>query len=77
MISDALEMRAVADLVGVEEAAVRSIAAGSDALCIGHDLHEEPVERIHRALVDAVADGRFPLARLEEAADRVHRAARS
>ena len=51
VISDALEMRAVADLVGVEEAAVRSIAAGSDALCIGHDLHEEAVERIHSALV--------------------------
>ena len=74
VISDALEMRAVADLVGVEEAAVRSIAAGSDALCIGHDLHEEPVGRIHRALVDAVTDGRVPVARLEEAAERVHRA---
>ena len=73
VISDALEMRAVADLVGVEEAAVRSIAAGSDALCIGHDLHEEAVERIHRALVDAVADGRLPAERLEEAAARVHR----
>ena len=73
VISDALEMRAVADLVGVEEAAVRSIAAGSDALCIGHDLHEEAVERIHRALVDAVGDGRLPAARLEEAAARVRR----
>ena len=43
VISDALEMRGVADLVGVEEAAVLSIAAGSDALCVGHDLHEEAV----------------------------------
>jgi beta-N-acetylhexosaminidase len=73
VISDALEMRAVADLVGVEEAAVRSIAAGADALCVGHDLHEDAVERIHEALVGAVADGRIPAARLEEAADRVHR----
>ena len=73
VISDALEMRAVADLVGVEEAAVRSIAAGSDALCIGHDLHEEAVERIHCALVQAVGEGRLPAARIEEAAARVHR----
>ena len=74
VISDALEMRGVADLVGVEEAAVRSIAAGSDALCVGHDLHEDAVERIHGALVDAVTGGRIPVARLEEAAARVHRA---
>ncbi len=73
VISDALEMRAVADLAGgVEEAAVRSIAAGSDALCVGHDLHEAAVERIHAALVDAVVGGRIRAARLEEAAARVH-----
>lgn len=76
VISDALEMRAVADLVGVEEAAVRSIAAGADALCVGHDLHEEAVERIHGALVQAVRDGRLPSERIEEAAERVARTTR-
>ena len=67
VISDALEMRAVADLVGVEEAAVRSIAAGSDALCIGHDLHEEAVERIHARTRER---GRRPAGSLPRASRR-------
>ena len=71
VITDALEMRAIADGVGVEEGAVRAIAAGADALCIGHDLHEDAVAAVVAALVAAVAEGRLPLARLEEAADRV------
>ena len=64
-------MRAVADTVGVEEGAVRALAAGADALCLGHDLADESVESVCRALTDAVRDGRLPLERLAEAAGRV------
>jgi beta-N-acetylhexosaminidase len=68
IVSDALEMRAVSGTVGAEEGAVRSLAAGADALCLGHDL--EP-NSVHAAIVAAVADGRLPEQRLREAAERV------
>ncbi len=76
VITDALEMRAISAGIGVEEGAVRAIEAGADALCIGHDLHEETVAAVVRALAGAVAAGRLPLERLEEAAGRVAATAR-
>jgi beta-N-acetylhexosaminidase len=57
--------------VGVEEAAVQALAAGVDALCIGHDLHEETVDALVVAISEAARSGRLPLDRLEEAAARV------
>ena len=75
VITDALEMKAISATVGVEEGAVRAIAAGADALCLGHDLFDESVESVRDALVGAVRSGRLPEARLEEAAARVRLAA--
>ena len=49
VVTDALEMRAVADTVGVEESAVRALLAGADALCLGHDLADAAVESVCRA----------------------------
>jgi beta-N-acetylhexosaminidase len=68
VVSDALEMRAVSWTVGVEEGAVRSLAAGADALCLGHDL--EP-HAVHAAIVAAVEGGHLAEERLSEAAARV------
>jgi beta-N-acetylhexosaminidase len=76
VITDALEMRAVSETVGVEEGAVLAIAAGADALCLGHDLGHAWVERVRDTLVDAVAEGRLPEERLAEAAARVARTGR-
>ena len=76
VITDALEMRAVSATVGVEEGAVLAIAAGADALCLGHDLFEDDVRRIRQALVEAVRAGRLPEERLAEAAARVERVGR-
>ena len=70
-LTDALEMRGLAASVGVEEGAVRALAAGVDALCVGHDLHEDAVRSIHAALVEAVRAGRLREERLSEAAGRV------
>ena len=75
-ITDALEMRAVAATVGVEEGAVRAVAAGADALCLGADVDDELVNRVHRAVVGAVAEGRLAEERLHEAAARVDDLAR-
>jgi beta-N-acetylhexosaminidase len=64
-------MRGISGTRGVEEAAVLALAAGADALCVGHDLHEDAVERIHAAIVGAVRSGRLPEERVAEAAERV------
>ena len=71
VVTDALEMKAISATVGVEEGAVRALAAGADALCLGHDLFDEGVLSVRAALVDAVRTGRIPEARLAEAAARV------
>ena len=71
VITDALEMKAISATVGVEEGAVRAIAAGADALCLGHDLFDESVVSVRDALVGAVRAGRLPESRLVEAAERV------
>ena len=71
VMADALEMKAVSETVGVESSAVRALAAGVDALCVGHDLGEDAVDRIRAALVANVDEGR-----LREAAGRIARLAR-
>ena len=70
VITDALDMKGVTATVGME-GAVRALAAGADALCLGAGLGPEPVERVHRTIVDAVSTGRLPEERLAEAAGRV------
>ena len=73
VVTDALEMKAISDTVGVEEGAVRAVAAGADALCLGHDLFDEAVVSVRDALVDAVRAKRIPEERLVSAASRVSR----
>jgi beta-N-acetylhexosaminidase len=75
VIADALEMKAVSATYGVARSAVLALAAGVDAVLIGHDLGVEAVAAVQSALVDAVADGELPEARLREAAGRVARTA--
>jgi beta-N-acetylhexosaminidase len=70
IITDAIEMRGVAALVGAEEAAVRALEAGVDAICLGHDLRLEPV---HSAVVAALESGRLSPDRLDEASKRLAR----
>jgi beta-N-acetylhexosaminidase len=71
VITDALEMRAISATVGVEQGAVQALAAGADALCLGHDLHADALERIHAAIVAAVREGKLPHERLDAAVARV------
>jgi len=79
VITDALDMKAIADTVGHGEGAVRSLAAGADLVCIGNPGYPESYDADRRlgtvvdALVAAVGDGRLPADRLEEAAERVAR----
>lgn len=71
VVTDAIEMRGLADTVGIEGGAVRALEAGADALCLGHDLGEGAVESVCRAIVGAVESGRLPLERLDDAAARI------
>jgi beta-N-acetylhexosaminidase len=71
IISDALEMRAVSEPFGLPEVAVLAVAAGTDLLCFGRDQDRATYLAVRDALADAVASGRMPGARLEDAAARV------
>jgi beta-N-acetylhexosaminidase len=71
-ITDGLEMRGFSGPAGIGEDAVRAIAAGCDALCIGGGLADEAVvDEIVGALSAAVDRGRLAEPRLREAAARV------
>ena len=73
IVSDALDMAGASAARGIPEAAVLSIAAGADLLCIGADNSVEQVRSIQAALVDAVRSGRLSVERLTEAASAVSR----
>jgi beta-N-acetylhexosaminidase len=71
-VSDGLEMRAIADGVGIKEGTVLALAAGCDLLCIGGGLSGEDITiTLRDAIVAAVRHGRMSEARLAEAAARV------
>ncbi len=69
IVSDDLEMKAVADHYGIEDSVVRAVRSGCDQLLICHT-HELQV-RAKEALVHAVEDGTLPRSRLLEASARV------
>jgi beta-N-acetylhexosaminidase len=65
VVTDALDMAAVTGEFGIGEATVRSLAVGVDLVLMPPD-----VRAAHAAIVEAVADGTLPAARLAEAATR-------
>ncbi|WP_282701894.1 glycoside hydrolase family 3 protein [Streptomyces sp. CC219B] len=77
VVTDGMEMRAVAATYGIERGSVLALAAGVDAICVGGGLtDEETVRRLRDALVTAVRTGELPEERLAEAAARVRSLAR-
>ncbi|MDX3095922.1 glycoside hydrolase family 3 protein [Streptomyces sp. ME01-24h] len=76
IVTDGIEMRAIADTYGVERGTVLALAAGADAICVGGGLaEEETVVALRDAIVAAVGDGALPRVRLADAAARVRRLA--
>jgi len=65
-VTDALNMGAVDSQYPAGAAAVKALAAGADLLLMPAD-----VEQAHAAIVQALAGGTLPAARLDEAAQRV------
>jgi beta-N-acetylhexosaminidase len=77
VISDGIEMGAVAGTFGLAETAVRAMLAGVDAICVGGGLAgEATVLDLRAALAGAVRAGRLPEERLAQAAGRLAALAR-
>ncbi|MBT2224437.1 glycoside hydrolase family 3 protein [Nonomuraea sp. NEAU-A123] len=70
LVTDAIEMRAVAAMFSPGEIAVRALGAGVDAICVGLST-ERSLHEIRDAVVAAVQAGVLPEERLAEAAGRV------
>ncbi|GAA1776583.1 glycoside hydrolase family 3 protein [Nocardioides hankookensis] len=70
IVSDALDMAGASAGRGIPEAAVLSLAAGADLLCIGTDVAVATVRETQAAIVAAVHDGRLSEERLRSAATR-------
>lgn len=69
IVTDGMEMGAVAGTYGLEHGVVLAIAAGADAICVGGGLaDEDTVLRLQDALVTAVRSGELPEERLADAA---------
>ncbi|RIX27796.1 glycoside hydrolase family 3 N-terminal domain-containing protein [Amnibacterium setariae] len=72
IVSDALDMAGASAAIGIPAAAVRSLAAGADLLCLGTD-SEPYLDDVVAAIVDAVASGDLERQRLEAAVARAAR----
>jgi beta-N-acetylhexosaminidase len=75
VVSDALEMTALAAMLGMVEGFVQALIAGIDALETGAQDYPYLVEEIPLAVQDALRSGRLTEARLAEAAERTARLA--
>ncbi len=72
IITDGIDMAAVAGAYGLGGAGAMAIAAGADSICVGGEYTDEAtVELVRNAIVDAVTEGRLTEERLAEAALRV------
>ncbi|MGC0329601.1 beta-N-acetylhexosaminidase [Streptomyces sp. SAI-170] len=77
IVTDGMEMQAIASTYGIERGSVLALAAGADAICVGGGLNDdETVRRLRDALVTAVRSGELPEERLADAAERVRKLAR-
>ncbi len=72
IVTDAIEMGAIADNYGIAEGTLLAIEAGADAICVGGGLaDEDTVILLRDAIVTAVRSGRLAEERLADAAQRV------
>ncbi len=69
IVTDCMEMKAIADNFGAVEAAVMAVKAGTDILLACHTL--EVQAQIRTALVKAVESGEIPEQRIDESVNRI------
>jgi beta-N-acetylhexosaminidase len=73
IVSDDLEMKAIAATYAIPDAAVQAIAAGCDAFLICSGNHREQAASLE-AIVHAIEEERLPMSRVEDALARQVRA---
>ncbi len=73
VISDDMQMKAVTDRYGFEEAVCKSLAAGVDMLVFGNNLDYDPdvCRRAIAAVIDGIDRGRISRQRIETALHRI------
>lgn len=69
VVTDCLEMAAIRTTYGVAEGAVRAIAAGADQVLVSHTSARQ--EEAREALEAAIATGRIPESRIQEALSHI------
>lgn len=74
VISDDMQMKAITDRYGLEEACCMAIAAGIDLVIIGNNLSYDPeiFKKVHKAILAAVKEGRIRETRIVEAWERIN-----
>ncbi len=70
IVTDALDMHGASGETGIPIAAVRSLNAGADLLCIGTENTDEELTAIDAAITAAIADGTLEAGRVAEAVNR-------
>ena len=72
VVTDALEMAAIAGTYGIARGAVMALNAGADLLCLGgEDAGEAMLDQVRDGIVEAVLTGALSVDRLTEAVERV------
>lgn len=71
VVTDAVDMGAIAGTVGIGEGAVRALIAGADMVCIGPSKGADVVAEVRGAIVAAIRAGRLPEDRLVDATRRI------
>ncbi len=69
IVTDALEMKAIADTFGIANGAVEAINAGADSLIIGH-LADEQFKSLER-VEEAVNNGEIEMSRITDSIERI------
>ena len=72
IITDCLEMKAIADNYGTSEGALQAVIAGADLLCICHTLERQV--RALQLIEEAVLNGTLPEAELDAKVERILKA---
>ena len=70
VVTDALDMVGASGEIGLPAAAVASVRAGADLLCLGSNNPEREIDAVVDALADAVNDSVLPHHRLADANER-------
>ncbi len=69
VITDDMTMGAIADHYGIEDAALKSVQAGSDILLIAHGYNTE--KKVYDKLIESVQNGQLEQSRIDESVRRI------